>query len=421
MGEPQRSRASGNAAMPRCVAAWYALKDSLKKISVCAPLCMLVACGGSGGYGASTTNVDPPTLSAAAALGEKMFTDISLSASGAQACATCHNPNNFHAQTNSLAVQLGGQDLKQKGFRAPPSLNYLNLTPAQTIDASGNPIGGFDRDGRAPTLAAQAEGPLLSSFEMANSSSADVVTKVRQATYANEFSTVFGASVFDNPTQAFANITYALQQYQLEAVEFHPYTSKYDRYLSGEVTLSASEMQGLALFNDPAKGNCNSCHPSTKAVDGSSPAFTNFRFANLGLPRNVNIPNNATAGYFDLGLCGPTRLDLSGNAKLCGAFKTPTLRNVATRKVFFHNGSFNDLANAVTFLVQRDINPATWYPLASDGTVQRFNDLPTVYQANVDTTDAPFNRHLGMAPALSVDEINALVQFLGTLTDGYNH
>jgi cytochrome c peroxidase len=423
MSEPQSSHASGNAATLRTNAAWCALKNTLKKISLCAPLVVLAACGGgsgSGGYGAATTNAAPPPLSPAAALGKQMFNDISLSASGAQACATCHNPNNFHAQTNSMAVQLGGQDLKQKGFRAPPSLNYLNLTPAQAIDPNGNPSGGFDRDGRAPSLAAQAEGPLLSSFEMANSSKTDVVNKVKQAAYATQFGTVFGANVFDDPTQAFADITYALQQYQLEAPEFHPYTSKYDQYLNGTASLSASEMQGLALFNDPAKGNCNSCHPSTKAADGSAPAFTNFRFANLGLPRNGGIPNNASSSYFDLGVCGPDRTDLSSNAKLCGAFKIPTLRNVASRKVFFHNGSFNDLTTAVTFLVQRDTNPTTWYPQTSNGAVQKFNDLPSAYQANVDTADVPFNRQPGMAPALSSDEINALVQFLGTLTDGYN-
>jgi cytochrome c peroxidase len=407
----RRSHAAGNAA-------WHAPVSTLKLISMCVSFSLLSACGGSGGVGASTPNTST-SLNPAAALGEKMFNDISLSASGAQSCATCHNPNNFHAQTNSLPVQLGGQNLKQLGLRSPPSLNYLDKTPAPSFDAAGNPIGGFDRDGRTATMAAQAAGPLLTDFEMGNTSSAAVVNAVQQAAYASEFTTVFGANAFADPVQAFNNISYALQQYQLEATEFHPYTSKYDQYLNGTVTLSTTEMQGLAVFNDPTKGNCNSCHASSKSADGSPPVFTNFRFYNLGLPRNESIPDNASASFFDLGLCGPDRTDLSSNAKLCGAFKVPTLRNVATRKVFFHNGVFSDLTNAVTFLVQRDTNPGAWYPQASDGGVQKFNDLPVMYQTSVDITGAPFNRVPGMTPALSADDINALVQFLGTLTDGY--
>jgi len=384
----------------------------LHYIILCTLIGLLSACGGSG-------SAPSHSLSPAAAVGEKLFNDINLSASGAQACATCHNPNNAHAQANDLAVQLGGQNLDQLGFRAPPSLNYDNLIPLASFDATGNPVGGFDRDGRAATLAAQAQGPLLTSFEMGNSSGAEVVGKVKQAAYAAEFSSAFGAGIFDNPVQAFDRIAYALQQYQLESAAFHPYNSKYDQFLNGEVTLTSAEANGLALFNDPAKGNCASCHASAKVVDASLPAFTNFKFVNLGIPRNSGIPANADSSYFDLGLCGPDRLDLANRTNLCGAFKVPTLRNVATRNVFFHNGSFNDLTAAVTFLVQRDTNPASWYPQDSNGQVQKFNDLPAAYQANVDTQDAPFNRNPGMAPALSASEISDLVQFLGTLTDNY--
>jgi cytochrome c peroxidase len=376
------------------------------RVLICLPLALLTACGG---------NVDAPS---AAALGEKIFQDKSLSASGAQACSTCHSPYNAFAQENNLAVQLGGQNLDQTGFRAPPSLRYANLTPAPGVDPAGNPIGGFDRDGRAPTFALQAQGPLLASFEMGNASAADLVSRLQQATYADEFRNAFGAHIFDNPDAALAGLTYALQQYELEAAVFHPYNSKYDLYLNGQVALSAAELRGLALFNDPNKGNCNACHSSSRGNFGEPPAFTNFKFGNLGVPRNPAIPANANSSYFDLGLCGPDRHDLANRKDLCGSFKVPTLRNVATRKVFFHNGSFNSLTEAVTFLVQRDTNPALWYPAGTDGVMQKFNDLPSALQGNVDTVDAPFNRRAGMAPALSPGEIADLVQFLGTLSDG---
>jgi cytochrome c peroxidase len=85
------------------------------------------------------------------ALGERIFADPSLSASGAISCATCHDPRNAHAQSNDLAVQLGSPSLDNAGTRAVPSRRYLALTPAFAMTGDG-PVGGFDRDGRAPDL-----------------------------------------------------------------------------------------------------------------------------------------------------------------------------------------------------------------------------------------------------------------------------
>lgn len=374
---------------------------------------MLAACGGGG-------NGNAPVLSRYAALGEKIFNDKNLSASGAQACSTCHNPNAAHAQINDLPVQLGGANLDRHGFRAPPSLNYLDHAPAFYFDAAFDPVGGFDLDGRAATLADQPALPLLASFEMANGSKAEVVARLQTSIYADEFRAVFGAGILGDPEKAFADLSFALQQYQIEDAGFHPYNSKYDLYLAGKATLTHAELHGLALFNDPQKGNCSACHPSVSGANGNPPTFTNYRYAAIGVPRNAAIPANNTATYFDLGACGPYRTDLSKRLDLCGAFKVPSLRNVATRKVFFHNGRFNDLTTAVTFLVQRDTNPASWYPGDAAGSVQAFDDLPAGARINVDVADAPFNRQRGGTPALSASEIADLVQFLGTLTDGYS-
>ena len=85
-------------------------------------------------------------------------------------------------------------------------------------------------------------------------------------------------------------------------------------------------MRGLALFNDPAKGNCIGCHPSGKNADGSFPMFTDFTYDNLGVPRNPSLVRNDDPAYNDLGLC--ERADLSTRTDLCGAFKVPSLRNV---------------------------------------------------------------------------------------------
>ena len=73
-------------------------------------------------------------------------------------------------------------------------------------------------------------------------------------------------------------------------------------------------------------------------------------------------------------------------------FLTPTLRNVALRKVFFHNGVFHSLQQVQDFYAFRDTEPQKIYPRQANGTVQKFNDLPPEHHVNVDVTDPPFNR-----------------------------
>jgi cytochrome c peroxidase len=128
----------------------------------------------------------------------------------------------------------------------------------------------------------------------------------------------------------------------------------------------------------------------------------------LGVPRNPAIPANADPAYFDLGLCGPVRTDLRDHPDYCGRFKTPSLRNVAVRTSFFHNGLVHDLRQAVAFYVERDSAPEKWYPHG------KFDDLPERYWENINT-DPPF----GPRPALTEAEIDDVVAFLGTLTDGF--
>ncbi|MBS0319080.1 MAG: c-type cytochrome [Proteobacteria bacterium] len=379
----------------------------------------LAACGGGGGGAGSAGD---PGLSDRAALGKKIFFDPSLSASGRMACSTCHDPAFAHAQNNALPVQSGGAGLDVPGFRAVPSLNYLEKNPSFFFDSEGTPTGGFNRDGRAQTLADQAQRPFLAAHEMANGTPDVVVQKLAAAAYADDFRRVFGSAIFADIDTAFLRARQALEAYEREDPAFHPYDSKYDAFLAGRATLTAQEIRGLALYQDPTKGNCSGCHPSARGSDGtpnSPPLFTDFTYDNLGLPRNMAIPANADPAYLDMGLCGPERTDLAGRRDLCGAFKVPTLRNVATRKVFFHNGAFSSLKDALTFYVQRDTNPEKWYPMGSSGALEKFNDLPPDLAGNVNTTEVPYNRKEGEPPALTDAEIDDVVAFLQTLTDGY--
>ena len=389
----------------------------LRWLSIAGTLIALAACGGgSGGNNVSP----PPPLSAAAALGEKIFNDTGLSASGQMSCATCHVPQFGHAgPPGALIVPSGGANLDVPGFRYPPSLRYLAQNPAFFFDGEGTPTGGFNRDGRANSLIEQAERPFLAPHEMANATSANVIAKLKAAPYAEEFRKVFGAGILETPDAAFDRMRFALSQYQKEDADFRRFDSKYDLFLAGKATLTGRELQGLALYNDPAKGNCAGCHPSTRGADGSPPLFTDFTYDNLGVPRNPTIAANGDPGYFDLGLCGPFRTDLASRTDLCGAFKVPTLRNVALRNHFFHNGRFATLKETLAFYVRRDTNPEEWYPLDGNGNPVKFNDLPPSAQANVNVTEGPYNRKLGEAPALTRDEIDLVVEFLNTLTDGY--
>jgi cytochrome c peroxidase len=367
-----------------------------------------------------------PSAPALADLGRQLFLDPALSASGKIACATCHDPKHDFAPANTQAVQRGGADGRSFGVRAVPSLKYTQNTPPFTehfVDDEGDdsvdqgPAGGRTWDGRSQSFHDQARLPLFSSFEMANADSDAVVAKVR-AGHAAQFRAVFGDKVFDDKALAFKGVLMALEAYQQSPGEFYPYSSKYDAFLRHEVSLSAQELRGLTAFNDPGKGNCARCHPSAK-IKGAFPQFTDFGFAAIGAPRNLRIPANADRRYHDLGLCGPWRTDLQDRHEYCGLFRTPSLRNVARRGVFMHNGVFHSLSDVVRFYAERDSKPQKWYPRAPGGGILKFDDLPATYVANLDT-QAPFDRHAGDAPPLSGQDIEDIVVFLQTLSDGYS-
>jgi cytochrome c peroxidase len=367
-----------------------------------------------------------PSVAAMTAVGRALFFDKSLSASGKMACAGCHDPRRAFGPPDDAPVQLGGGDGRQFGARAVPSLMYGQNIPPFTehyFDDEGNDsidqgaAGGRTWDGRAQSAHDQARLPLFSPFEMANSGADAVVASVERSGYAEQFRAAFGARVFEDRALAFKGVLMALETFQQSPAEFYPYSSKYDAWLRHEASLSEAEMRGLAAFNDPRKGNCARCHPSAMRR-GAFPQFTDFGYAAVGAPRNPVIPANADAHYHDLGLCGPLRTDLGGRKEYCGLFRTPSLRNAATRRVFFHNGVFHRLDEVVRFYAERDTRPEKWYPSGKDGAVLKFDDLPVQYRDNIDR-QPPFDRGPGARPALNDADIQDIVAFLNTLTDGY--
>jgi cytochrome c peroxidase len=390
---------------------------SLRYVAAASTAALMFGCGGGSGVGSA--NAPTRALSSVAQLGERIFADPSLSASGSMSCQTCHEPNHAFASPANEPVPSGGPARATPGFRKAPSLRYRAGSGAFSFENDGAPVGGFDRDGRANSLAEQARRPFLAEHEMANATVTEVADKLSRTAYAAEFEAVFGARIFEHPELAFDRAVTALQQYQLEDPDFAPFTSKYDAFLRGKIRLSEAELPGLAVFNDAQKGNCAACHSSARGAAGEMPLFTDFSYDNLGVPRNPAIPANNDPDYFDLGLCGPFRDDLTASRDLCGAFNVPTLRNVAPTPPYFHNGRFATLTEAVRFYVRRDTDPQEWYPTDSDGALQKFDDLPPHYGGNVNVSEAPYNRDPGDVPALDAAEIADLVAFLDTLTDGF--
>jgi cytochrome c peroxidase len=363
------------------------------------------------------------------ALGQVLFFDPSLSGSGRLACSSCHDPAHGFGPANDRAVQLGGGDMHRPGVRAVPSLKYLQAVPPFTehfhesedeADESidNGPTGGLTWDGRVDRGADQARIPLLSDFEMGNRGEVDVARRVLAAGHGKEIAAIAGPKAATDPATVYKTALKALEVYQQDYGTFYPYSSKYDAVLAGRAELTPQEARGLELFNAPNKGNCASCHISRRGKDGTPPQFTDYGLIALGVPRNRDIPANKDPAYFDLGLCGPLRTDFRQREDYCGLFRTPTLRNVALRQTFFHNGAVHSLRDAVRFYVERETRPERWYPRKADGSIDKYDDLPETAKANVNM-DPPFDRKAGDAPALTPAEIDDVVAFLGTLTDGY--
>lgn len=393
-------------------------------------------------------------LSAMAQLGKQIFFDQHLSASGKLSCASCHSPAHAYGPPNALPVQFGGPSMTLQGDRPPPTLMYLYRQPNFSIGpdtadadeqanfaqeaaaASGAaraqktagiapaapamvPQGGMFWDGRADTLQAQAFGPLMNPVEMANTSEADVARELASSAYRNAFLQLFGPRIFDEPRLLLSEAMFAVARYQVEDPSFHPYSSKYDYWLEGRARLTQAELHGLQLFNDPKKANCAGCHLSKPSPDGLPPMFTDYQYEALGVPRNSALAVNRNPSFYDMGLCGPHRTDLAAQTQYCGMFLTPTLRNAATRHAFFHNGVYHSLDDVMTFYNLRDIEPSKIYPHDAQGHVLKYDDLPAKYRANIDKSDAPFDRNPEETPSMTDDDIKDIIAFLHTLTDGY--
>lgn len=340
--------------------------------------------------GCSTPAPSPPaTLES---VGEALFFDPDLSSPGGQSCADCHDPTiafvDPEGDRTSAGIVRG-----RFGPRNAPTLMYASYTPLPHVDAQLGFVGGQFLDGRASSLEDQALVPFLNPLEMNNPDRRTVVGKVMRASYARSFRRVFGADVFEDVDRAFLSIGKAIAAFE-RTPRFAPFASRYDRYLAGAATLSDAEQRGLAIFQDPARGNCQSCHPP--------PLFTNHAYANIGIPRFRDAAflqlgpelNPQGDAYVDRGLSQTT-----GDPRDDGKFRTPTLRNITYTQPYGHNGYFRDLREAVDLIVTRD---------AGSSRARRAWPAPEV--------PATIDPRIGRLP-LDDRDIDDLVAFLRTLDE----
>jgi cytochrome c peroxidase len=368
---------------------------------------------------AATFRADP-TL---AALGKRIFFDTRLSQPQGMSCAGCHDPVRAFTSTlnaPSLAGPRTPQGSRPGHFsgRTAPSLLYVRYVPRrhfyQDDDAPyASPFGGLFADGRADTLAEQVRGPLFDPDEMNNPSAQGLLRKLRRTDLAPAMSLAFGPAVLRDPQRMVRGIGEALQAY-LQSDEMAPFSSRFDEYLRNRTPLSPPETRGLALFKNPDKGNCMSCHSlSDTASRPERSLFTDFGYDAIAVPRNLSLPANRNPRRFDNGLCRTAaQLRWPEPDQWCGYFRTPGLRNVAVRQSFMHNGVFSTLREAVAFYATRSTDPAKWYHGKTT-----FDDVPAAYRSNINVNSTPMNRRPGSTPALTDAEIDEISAFLGTLTD----
>jgi cytochrome c peroxidase len=357
---------------------------------------------------------DDPTL---VALGRKIFFDERLSEPPGTSCASCHDPARAFSGSHGspIGVPLGSRP-GHFARRSTPSVLYLRYVPAFHFFEDDEALapearGGFFWDGRSDSLIDLVRQPLFNPDEMNAGTPRLVVGKIARGPYAAEFRAAFGPSA--NPQAVLHGIGVAVEAY-LKSDEMTPARSKYDAYVRGEATLTEQERLGLEIFKDRRRGACSGCHRMAEtSTDPAESMFTDYGYDAVAWPRNRALPGNRSATSFDLGLCERKSTKTpSGDEKFCSTFRTPSLRNVALRDSFGHNGVYKTLRDVVVFYAQRAVAPGRIYPPG-----QKFDDVPPKYRRNINIYAPIYNQREGAPPPLNDQEIDAVVAFLGTLTD----
>ncbi len=256
---------------------------------------------------------DNPPTAETIALGRKLYYDPALSVDNTVACASCHSPDHGFSDGKQFSEGVRGQ----KGGRNAPTVFNAAYYTVQFWD------------GRAPSLEKQAEGPVQNPVEMGHRLEGVEKKLNANATYRAEFEKAFGPG----------RITYEMVEKAIASFERTVISgnSPFDRYFYGgdKKALSPAARRGLAVFRNPKKGNCVVCH----TIGEKHALFTDNKFHNIGV--------GAEGGEIrDLGRYAVTR-----NKADLGAFKTPSLRNIALTAPYMHDGGQKTLKDVIDFYI----------------------------------------------------------------------
>ena len=277
------------------------------------------------------------------ALGEKLFKDPILSKNKNIACASCHQQSN--AFSDPIQFSFGTDNIQ--GDRNASSL--INLAWNSS----------FNWDGSSDKLEDQAFEPIRNPKEMDNTWENVELTLNSHDEYPQLFKNVFNINYIDS-----THVVKAIAQFERSLISTE---SKYDKFIKQELQLSASELNGYAIFNSE-KGDCFHCHGTQMFMDNL--------FHNNGLD---------TEPFLDNG-----RAIVTGDIMDNGKFKTPTLRNIEFTAPYMHDGRFNSLEEVI----------------------DHYNS-----GGNYSSTVDPLMKKIGIGLQLTNQEKIDLIAFLKTLSD----
>jgi cytochrome c peroxidase len=312
-------------------------------------------------------------------LGRFLFHDPRLSGNGTQSCASCHHQDKAFTDGRTRSIGATGED-------HPRSAQHLgNVVYNATLTWANPSLVTLERQMETPLF---GDNPVEMGINDANK--AEVLDRLRNDTAESAYRERFGVAFPDDVDPVtWANVVKAIASFQRTLLSGD---SRYDRWLQGTVTLTASETRGMRLFFGE-KAECFHCHGSFNFNDQivhAASRIVETPFHNTGL---YNIDG---AGGFP----EPNRgvFELTAKATDMGAFRAPSLRNVAVTGPYMHDGSIATLPDVLRFYAAggRHLTNGPW---AGDG------------RAN------PYKSDLITLIDLNEQEQADLVAFLETLTD----
>lgn len=316
---------------------------------------------------------DNPPTAETVALGRSLYYDTALSVDNTVSCASCHDPKSGFSDGKQFSDGVRGQ----KGNRNSPTVFNAAYFTTQFWD------------GRVPSLEKQAEGPVENPVEMAHTLKGVEKRLMADPTYRAEFKKAFGADVI-----TYEMVEKAIASFERTVVSGN---SPFDRYMYGgdKKALSASAKRGFEVFRNPKKGNCAVCH----TVEEKYALFTDNEFHNLGVGVKLGITGETE--LTDLGRFKVTNVETDK-----GAFKTPSLRNIALTAPYMHDGSHKNLKEVIDFYVgggnsnayrDKEIHPLDFLTGQELADLQEFlKSLTGEIPSNVGPPAAPQAFNLGL-------------------------